>query len=306
MPRPLDILPTVVLTAMGLAGVALAAAAPPSTTSTSPQPPKKKIVFLAGPKDHGRPGNGRHEYEKDLRALAGFLETSPNLQGIETKVYVGKAPQDLAELQDAAAIVIESSSDRDAKETHPLFPQEPTTDRRTYDAETTAYLEQFDRLIKKGVGIAIFHYATWVEHWVARKYYLQWIGGLWISMGSTNPVADWAMTLKNGDHPILLGVRPWTYHDEVFCRYFLPADSRRTELLIGTPAQSTLGPQVAAWAYDRADGGRGFAMGGVDFHDNLRTVEDYRRFLLNGIVWAAGIEVPRGGVQSMTPAGAAR
>jgi hypothetical protein len=38
----------------------------------------------------------------------------------------------------------------------------------------------------------------------------------------------------------------------------------------------------------------------------LKTVEDYRRFLLNGIVWAAGIEVPRGGVQSMAPAGAAR
>jgi type 1 glutamine amidotransferase len=309
MMRPLDTLPAVMLTAMGLAGVALAAPAQPSTSSamsTSHQSPKKKIVFLAGPKDHGRPGNGRHEYEKDLRALAGFLETSPNLQGIETKVYVGKAPQDPAELQDASAIVIESSSDRDANETHPLFPQEPTTDRRTYDANTTAYLEQFDRLIRKGVGVAIFHYATWVEHWVARKYYLQWIGGLWISMGSTNPVAEWTMTPKNGDHPILRGVRPWTYHDEVFCRYFLPADSRRTELLIGTPAQSTLGPQVAAWAYDRADGGRGFAMGGVDFHDNLKTVEDYRRFLLNGIVWAAGIEVPRGGVQSVAPAGAAR
>jgi type 1 glutamine amidotransferase len=303
MMRPLDVLPAVVLTAIGLAGAALAASTP---ASASPQPPKKKIVFLAGPKDHGRPGNGRHEYEKDLRALAGFLETSPNLQGIETKVYVGKAPRDLAELQDASAIVIESSSDRDDKETHPLFPPEPTTDRRTYDAETIAYLEQFDRLIKKGVGVAIFHYSTWVEHWVARKYYLQWIGGLWISMGSTNPVAQWAMALKNESHPILRGVRPWTYRDEVFCRYFLPTDSRRTELLIGTPAESKLGPQVAAWAYDRADGGRGFVMGGVDFHDNLNTVEDYRRFLLNGIVWAAGIEVPSGGVQSTAPAGAAR
>ena len=42
-------------------------------------------------------------------------------------------------------------------------------------------------------------------------------------------------------------------------------------------------------------------MGGVDFHDNLRTVEDYRRFLLNGIAWAANIDVPEGGVQSATP-----
>ena len=107
---------------------------------------KKKIVFLSGPKDHGRPG--RHEYEKDLRVLAKALEESPNLKGVETKVFVGKAPRDLAEFEDAAAIVIESSSDRDAKETHPLFPQEPTTDRRTYDPETLACLKQLDGLIK--------------------------------------------------------------------------------------------------------------------------------------------------------------
>jgi type 1 glutamine amidotransferase len=287
----------------------------------SPQPPpaaasgeKKTIVFLAGPKDHGRPGNGRHEYEKDLRALAGYLETSPNLTNIQTKVFVGQAPRDLAELRDASAIIIESSSDRDPKESHPLFPQEPTTDRRTYDPETTAWLQQLDQLIKeKKIGVAVFHYSTWVEHWVARKYYLQWLGGLWISMGSTNPVAEWTMTVQNAEHPIQRGVRTFTYRDEVFCKYFLPPDKRRTDLLVGTPAPAqngpqgvaSLGPQLAAWAWNRDDGGRGFLMGGVDFHDNLAKVDDYRRFLLNGIVWTAGIEVPAGGVQSIvTPTSA--
>ena len=46
-------------------------------------------------------------------------------------------------------------------------------------------------------------------------------------------------------------------------------------------------------------------MGGVDFHDNLSKVDDYRRFLLNGIAWAAGLEVPAGGVQSTAPASVA-
>jgi hypothetical protein len=301
------------------AGVTLACAAAAVLSASQPATPpdagaKKTIVFLAGPKDHGPVNNGRHEYEKDLRALAGYLETSPNLTNIQTKVFVGKAPRDLAELADASAIIIESSSDRDAKETHPLFPQEPTTDRRTYDAETTKWLQQLDALIKeKKIGVAIFHYANWAEHWVARRYYLQWTGGLWVQGGSTNPVASWSMALRNESHPVLRGVRPWTYRDEMFCRFFLPNDPRRTELLVGTPSPvergpqgvASLGPQVAAWAYDRADGGRGFVMGGVDFHDNLAKVEDYRRFLLNGIVWAAGIEVPTGGVQSAaTPASA--
>ena len=39
--------------------------------SATAQP--KHILFLAGPRDHGAPG--RHEYEKDLRALAAALET---------------------------------------------------------------------------------------------------------------------------------------------------------------------------------------------------------------------------------------
>lgn len=304
--KPLFTLSIVLGVAFALTG-ARAQTPAPASASAGAGSAKKKIVFLSGPKDHGRPG--RHEYEKDLRVLAKSLEESPNLKGVETKVFVGSAPRDLAEYENAAAIVIESSSDRDAKETHPLFPQEPTTDRRTYDPETLAFLKQLDGLIKaKKIGVVVFHYANWVENWTARRYFLAWTGGLWVQGGSTNPVAQWSMALKNESHPVQRGVKPWTYRDEVFCRFFLPNDAKRTELLIGTPSKdpagpdvSQLGPQVASWAYDRADGGRGFVMGGVDFHDNLRTVEDYRRFLLNGIVWAANIEVPEGGVQSAAP-----
>jgi len=257
---------------------------------------RKKIIFLAGPKDHGMAG--RHEYEKDLRALAAALISSPNLKGVTAEVYVGKAPTDLAVYADAAAIVIESSSDRDAREMHPLFPPEPETTRRTYDPATLDFLKGLDARAKKGMGIVVLHYANWVEHWVARRYYLDWTGGLWVQGGSRNPVDQWTMTPKSLDHPILRGVKEWSYRDEVFCRFFLPPDLKRTELLIGTPAAAPTGAQLASWAYEREGGGRGFVMGGVDFHDNLGKVDDYRRFLLNGIVWAAGIEVPAGGVQS--------
>lgn len=258
-----------------------------------------EVVFLAGPKDHGRPG--RHEYEKDLRALAWSLENATNLNGIATQVFVGKAPRDLDSLRNASVIVIHSSSDRHERETHPLFPPDPTTDHHGYDTETQAYLRSLDSLIEQNqIGVVVLHYSTWVENWAARGYYMDWLGGLWVQMGSRNPSDQWTMTPANVDHPILYGVNEWSYRDEVFSRFFLPSDSRRTDLLIGTPAESPIGPQVAAWAYQRDDGGRGFVMGGVDYHDNMQ-VEDYRRFLLNGIVWAAGMDVPEGGVQSPTP-----
>jgi type 1 glutamine amidotransferase len=260
----------------------------------------KEIIFLAGPKDHGIPG--RHEHEKDLRVLAHGLETSANVAGVKTKMFVGKAPRDLAAFANAAAIVIESSSDRSAKETHPLFPPEPNHPNHTYDPETIAYLKDLDALIKKNkIGVVVFHYANWVEHWTARGYYLNWLGGLWVQMASRNPVDDWTMTPKTPDHPILRGVKEWTYRDEVFSRFFLPDnDPKRTDLIVGSPAKSPIGPQVVSWAYQREDGGRGFVMGGVDFHVNMQH-EDYRRFLLNGILWSAGLEVPATGVESTLP-----
>ena len=135
------------------------------------QVPTKKIVLLAGPKDHG--AVGRHEYEKDLRELAWSLDNAGNVKDIKTEVFVGKAPRDLALLDDASVILIDSSGDWLRNEANVLFQQFQATDGRTYDAETTAYLQKLDQLVKqKGIGIVIFHYTMWVENWVGRRLYL--------------------------------------------------------------------------------------------------------------------------------------
>ena len=261
----------------------------------------KKILFLAGPRDHGAPG--RHEYERDLKTLAQSLENATNLGGVTTQLIVGKLPRDFAALEGVAAIVIDSSSDRAENEIHPLFPPNPSTNGRGYDAETTAFLKALDDRIRADkIGVVILHYATWAENWRAREYYMNWTGGLWVQIASKNPQDDWAMTLANKRHPILRGVKPWEYRDEIFCRFLLPNDPRRTDLLLASPNtdKGGIGPQIASWAYQRDDGGRGFVFGGLDFRDNLAR-ENYRRFLLNGIAWAANIEIPKGGIQSPTP-----
>jgi type 1 glutamine amidotransferase len=272
----------------------------PGAAQSAP-PDSKKILFLAGPRDHGFPG--RHEYERDLKTLAQSLEQSSNLHGITTQLIVGSLPRDLAAVQDAAAIVIDSSSDRAADETHPLFPPNPSTNGRGYDADTTAYLQALDDLIRqKQIGVVILHYANWAENWRAREYHLKWTGGLWVQIGSKNPTGDWSMSLENKRHPVLRGVKPWVYRDEIFCRFLLPDDKRRTNLLLATPEddKAGIGPQVASWAWQREDGGRGFVFGGLDFRDNLAR-DNYRKFLLNGIAWAARIEIPRKGIDSPTP-----
>jgi len=261
----------------------------------------KKVLFLAGPRDHGAPG--RHEYERDLRTLSQSLEQATNLEKLSTQLIVGSLPRDLTALEGVAAIVIDSSSDRAENEIHPLFPPNPSTNGRSYDDETNAWLKSLDEYIRqKQIGVVIIHYASWVENWRAREYYLKWTGGLWVQIASKNPQDEWSMKLENKRHPILCGVKLWTYRDEVFSRYFLPDDTKRTNLVIGTPKEDKqrIGPQVASWAYQREDGGRGFVFGGLDFRDNL-ALDNYRRFLLNGIAWAARVEIPKGGISSPTP-----
>ncbi|HSJ68184.1 MAG TPA: ThuA domain-containing protein, partial [Anditalea sp.] len=52
---------------------------------------------------------------------------------------------------------------------------------------------------------------------------------------------------------------------------------------------------AVAWAVERKDGGRGFSTTMGHAHSNWE-IDDFRKLILNGIVWAAGVEVPSKGV----------
>jgi hypothetical protein len=57
---------------------------------------------------------------------------------------------------------------------------------------------------------------------------------------------------------------------------------------------------VLSWAYTRPNGGRGFGFAGGHFTRNWH-MEPFRKLVLNGILWTAGIEVPPEGVATMQP-----
>jgi hypothetical protein len=52
-----------------------------------------------------------------------------------------------------------------------------------------------------------------------------------------------------------------------------------------------------AWAYERPDGGRGFGCTGGHFHKNWGN-DEFRKLMLNALVWTAGLEVPTKGISS--------
>ena len=53
---------------------------------------------------------------------------------------------------------------------------------------------------------------------------------------------------------------------------------------------------VVAWAYERPGGGRSFTFTGGHLHSSFAQ-EGYRRFLVNGILWSARLDVPKGGAK---------
>jgi hypothetical protein len=263
--------------------------------------PTKIIYFMAGIKDHAGPS--RHETEKDLLVLQHCLDSVSNIKGVKivTRFIYKRTALDINDMKDAAAIIIESSAEGSSKDrVDPLFP--PSENRRTYSREVLDYLNQVDSLHKAGMGVVVLHWAVAATNQRAANLYRSWFGGGFVDGYSHNPLGKWTVTpIQSGKkHPVMRGVGPWTYKDEIFSRFMvIPEDTHRTDLLMGEAPKTNQGkvaPRCITWAYEDSLS-RGLIYGGMDYHSALLN-DNYRRFLLNAIVWAAGIDVPKGGVKS--------
>jgi hypothetical protein len=123
-------------------------------------------------------------------------------------------------------------------------------------------------------------------------------------------------------HPITQGVSPFKIQDEwYFFMRFRDGMKGVTPILSAVAPESTMsrrdGPhegnptvresvkrgdkQHMAWAAERDDGGRGFGFTGAHFHRNWGN-DDFRKLVLNAILWTAKAEVPANGVQSTVTA----
>jgi hypothetical protein len=60
-------------------------------------------------------------------------------------------------------------------------------------------------------------------------------------------------------------------------------------------------PEHVMWAIQRPDGGRGFGISGAHYHKNWGD-ENFRKTVLNAVLWISKMDVPAGGVQSSVTA----
>ncbi|MDO8541240.1 MAG: ThuA domain-containing protein [Opitutaceae bacterium] len=278
---------------LSLATTALLAAMLYSDTQAA----DKKVLMIAGPPSHGP---GAHEHNAGILLLQKCLHGMP---GLKTEIALNGWPKNPSAFDGVDAVLI--YSDGGVK----------------HVALQDSNLEALRRALAKGAGLGLLHYAVEPTLEKGQQEFLQWVGGAFEINWSVNP--HWNANFKTlPRHPVTRGVKPFTILDEwYFNMRFVEGMKGVTPLLVATPDASTTSrpdghhsgnphvralvakgePVVVSWGFERPDGGRGFGFCGGHFHENWGN-DDFRKLVLNAIVWLAKMEVPANGVASKVTA----
>jgi type 1 glutamine amidotransferase len=252
------------------------------TLEKEPSDPKlAKIVLIAGRQSHG-PGD--HEFFAGTAILMKMLQQTP---GVFPVMVRDGWPKNERVFDNAKAVVFYL----DGRNGHPL------ADPRK--------LGVIQKLIDQKAGFVCLHYAVDYRPQEGDRV-INWMGGYYLDKVSINPHWDGDFQ-KLPDHPISRGVKPFKIRDEWYYNMkFVPGLKNVTPILTATPPDNTRGnseaknypgrAEIVAWAFDRADGGRGFGFTGGHTHKNWAN-EDFRRLVTNAILWSARVEVPAAGAK---------
>ncbi len=263
-----------------------------TTATLSSMAADKNVILIAGTPSHGP---SEHEHNAGCLLVKKCLDKIP---GIKATVHLNGWPKDPKAFDSADAIFLFM----DGGPGHPVIKE----DR----------LEKIGTLMKKGVGLGCVHYAVEVPKDKGGPEFLDWIGGYYEDRFSTNP--HWDGEIKSlPSHPITRGVKPFKIRDEwYFNMRFRPEMKGVTPILLAKPSDEARqgstsyprGPhphivaangrdEILMWAVERPDGGRGYGFTGAHFHKNWGN-NDFRKTILNAILWSARADVPAGGVES--------
>lgn len=229
---------------------------------------KAKILLLATPPDHPY---GTHMYLRGCEILAKCLRQHAGVEAVACEGW----PGDPEVLKGVRAIALYSGpGDFVLREPH---------------------RQQFEELMRGGVGFSALHWGTGAAPDNAEQY-KSYLGGYFTPKFG---LATTATTVEQilPDDPISCGWSNFDLRDEIYLNpELLPATRAVAKVCVQGPADSAPKDQTIAWCYERpgGKGGRSFGCSLGHFHE-LFGKEPFRRLLVNGILWTAGIAVPEEG-----------
>ncbi|WP_291695601.1 ThuA domain-containing protein [Bradyrhizobium sp.] len=279
-------------TAMLVSALSFAGAAAAGSSGT------KEVVFIAGAPSHGFMA---HDYLAGSKLLADRINAVP---GFSATVYYDEWPA-REKLDDASAIILYT----DGADAHPALPHK----------------SELAELSRSGVGIGMLHFAVEVPKQKGAAEWTQMIGGYFETYYSVNPF--WRAEFRSFPaHPVAKGLKPfqltdeWYYHMRFRDRLqgvqpvlsAVPPDETR----LGNDGPYTGNPDVRAavgknqpehvfWVSEThndatSPAGRGFGCTGGHSHQ-IWAQDQFRKLVLNAIVWIAHGEVPPQGIESRRP-----
>lgn len=264
---------------------------------------RSKLVLIAGKPSHPP---RMHEYNAGMTLLAHSLaQGAPQLK---VEVVLNGWPKDESILADADAVVFFMDGGN------------------KHDAMQEGRLDQIEQWTRRGVSIGALHYGVEVIADKAGAQFKRWIGGYYENMFSCNPM--WEPSFAEfPKHPVTRGVKAFQVRDEWYFNmrfadgFSAEKASRKngvtfTPILVARPGDTTRDgpyvspkgpyphiqaskgrPEAMMWVVERADGGRGMGFTGGHFHDNWGN-DNFRKVVLNALVWLAKGEVPANGIAS--------
>ena len=250
-----------------------ATAADPPVEQAPADPKAPKVVLVAG-SNYYKPGE--HEYVAGCAVLMDLLK-----QNGVTPVLAIDWPKKPDTLAGAKTVVFFF----DGAEKHQVLKD----DR----------ISKIQKLMGEKVGLVQLHQTADYPKDFGDKA-RGWAGGAWEK--GKGDRAHWVTEVDVfPDHPVCRGVKPFKIDDGwLFKNTFVPEMKGVTPILRTWNPKATVKPtdgqDVVAWTYERPESGRSFTFTGAHLHASFAE-EGYRRMLVNGILWTAGVDIPKGGAK---------
>ena len=243
------------------------------SVEVQPSAPKlAKIVLIAG-SNFFKPGE--HEYVAGCAVLRDLLRQTPGVFPVLALDWP-KKPETLAGAKSVVCLF-------DGGDKHALL----AADR----------MAQLRKLTDEGVGLVGLHQFVDVPKEVGDRM-RELMGAAWEKGHSQR--AHWVTRFGTfADHSACRGVSPFQIDDGWLFRLRFVPEMHGVIPLLRTVSpkaanQELTDESIVAWLYERPNGGRSFNFTGTHLHASLAE-EGYRRFLVNGILWSAGVEIPKAG-----------
>jgi len=241
-------------------------------------PPRQQLVLLLAQSPDGHPP-AAHEYIASLRIMDLMLRQQPR---IETRMVIADSPW-----TDGPALL-------DRADAAVLFLAEGAK----WVSADPERLAAFQRLSERKGGLSCLHWAMGTKGAEPIPAFTALFGGCHGGPDRKYKFLETELRPVATAHPVTTGIAPVTVRDEFYYALKWPVSrSLRSDRDTSSPPQPLMEaliddtPQIVAWAWDRPDGGRSFGFSGLHYHGNWSRPE-YRRLVLQGVLWTLGREIP--------------